>query len=97
MALGSTFKGHQHLGAQQAKVTLNPTFTPDQNVIVAGQAMAGQQFTNQRTKPALHPVANHGIADFFGDSYAKPQTRAGIGADQQDKPRPSDSKAPVGR
>ena len=35
-------------------------------MVHADHAILREQFGQQRAKPALHPVAGHGISDFFG-------------------------------
>lgn len=54
-------------------------------MIVAGEALNWKQFPQQRPKTALHPVADHGVADALGNGNAETQQPALIGAGEQDE------------
>ena len=80
---------------QLGKVTLDPAVTADQHMIVRGQALSWEQLAQQRAKSPLHPVADHCIADFFGDGDPKAHLVMRIGVNQQHKSRPRHAQAPV--
>ena len=92
----------QRLGqfvAEQGKVTLYAARPPDQHMIGTGFAAGEDQCARQAAKPALHPVANDGIANFFGDSDAKPDRRIAVFpvTDEQDEPWISESPRRIRR
>ena len=66
-------------------------------MIMLGQAMLRQDFTDQRAKPPLHAITHNRIPDSFGyrDTVADPCST--IGSDQQDQTRPRHPQAAVGR
>src|SRR4051794_5622268 len=52
----------------------------DQNVVVVGHAVSGQDFPREFAQPALRPVAGDGVADLLAGREAHEQRRlAGIG------------------
>ena len=81
---------------QLGKITLDPTVTADQHMIVRGEPLLRQQFAQQRAKSPLHPVADHRVADFLGDSDAIAHRSGIVGPDQQHEAGPCDAQAPVG-
>jgi len=56
-------------------------------VIVLGKTMKRQYFADQRSKPPLHAIAHHGIANALGHRDSVPQACPAVRTDQQDKAR----------
>ena len=83
--------------AQPGKIALNPAVTADQHMIVCGQPKLREQFAQQCAKAALHPVANHRIADFSGDGDSEAYLIVRIGVNQQHKTGTRHAQAPVCR
>ena len=81
--------------AQSGEVAFDTAVAADQNVVVIGQPLFGQRGTEQLPEAALHAVANHRIADLFGDgdavAFAQPPIRMG----QKHETGTCDTQAPV--
>ena len=86
----------EQFAVQQSEVTLDPVFPADQHVIGIGHAMERQHIAQQRAESALHAVAHDRIADPLGDGDAETQTRAIVGAGEQDEARSGHAQAAVG-
>lgn len=86
----------QQFLTQALKITLYPAFAADQHMIGIFQTLDRQNIPEQGAKPALHPVANHRIADSFGHGDAKTHALAAIGTGQQHETGTRNSQAAIG-
>src|SRR4051794_10186707 len=69
----------------------------DQDKVGAGNPGAGHRRAREFTKPALHPVAGDGVADFFADGIANAQRFVAVAAwaDEQDEAGHGIAKAAI--
>jgi hypothetical protein len=87
-----------HLRPQVPKIPFYSAVTSNQYMVRAGPALVGEQFARQLTKTPSHPVADHSIADFFGDGDPQPFGRIIVAPvkHQQNKTGGGVSLPPVG-
>lgn len=81
---------------QAGKVPFNTAFPANQHMIMIGQTFCRQGLAQKRTKPALHPVADHGLADLSRHGNPKTDATPAIGAGQEHETRPHNAQAVVG-
>lgn len=96
LALGGAGQGGSQFFAQQAEIPLYPAFSADQDMIMIRQSGRWQHFPQQRTKAALHAVADHRIADLLGNGDAIALALAVIRARQKHETGACYAQAPVG-
>ncbi len=96
LAGGGAGQRGEQFGAEQREITLHPAFAPDQYVIGGGKAVGREQPAQQFTKPPLHPVADNGVADSFGDGDPEAHLLGLIGPGEQHEPGTRDAQSPVG-
>ncbi len=75
-AIGRSFGGLcqslNQFAAQKRKITFHAASTANQYMVSPGCAIGEDKFTGQAAEPAFHPVADDGVANFLGNSDAKP-------------------------
>ena len=80
------------------ELTVDSAGTADQHMIGSRNAVIGQRFPGEGTKPALHPVADDRISDLLRDGEADADRRVVIAAraDEQDETGHGGALAAVG-
>ena len=58
--------------AQLAIIAFDATRATNQNMVGARNTAIANHVMGERAEASLHPVADHGIADFLGNGQAKP-------------------------
>jgi hypothetical protein len=66
-SLAKAFKGSREFLTKEPEVALDPTSSADHHVVGTGETLRWHDFAGECAETALHPVADHGAADLFGD------------------------------